>query len=96
MDELVFENPPPPRGTNAENEDIAEKLRTRPREWARIGAFSNADMLAANIKRGRPKAYEPAGAFEAVSRRVGQEWLLYVRYVGEPTTDSGQTEPQES
>ncbi|MDL5199683.1 hypothetical protein [Streptomyces sp. ALI-76-A] len=40
-------------------------------------------MMASNIKRGRPKAFEPAGAFDAASRKVEDETVLYVQYVGE-------------
>ncbi|MGW0875352.1 hypothetical protein ACWD3Z_33430 [Streptomyces sp. NPDC002740] len=36
-----------------------------------------------NIKRGRPKAFEPAEVFDAVSRKVEDERVLYVQYVGE-------------
>ncbi|WP_405775896.1 hypothetical protein [Streptomyces sp. NBC_01538] len=87
MDDLVFEDPPAPRKTNPAYEAVAEALRKRPREWARVGAFPSASMIACNIKRGRPKVFEPAGAFDAVSRKVEDETVLYVQYVGE-TKDS--------
>lgn len=46
-------------------------------------------MMASNIKRGRPKAFEPAGAFDAVSRKVEDETVLYVQYVGEAKDSEG-------
>ncbi|WP_405824117.1 hypothetical protein OG705_28905 [Streptomyces sp. NBC_00838] len=94
MENLVFESPPPPRKANPDNDAIADKLRKRHGEWAKVGAFTNAETTAANIRRGRPKAFEPSGAFEAVSRKVGDETFLYVRYVGDSSTDNDDTEKQ--
>lgn len=95
MDELVFEDPPAPRRTNPVNESVAEALRNRPGKWAKVGAFPTAHTLAANIKRGRPKEFAPAGAFEAVSRKIGDEFFLYVRYVGQPNAENNKTEKKE-
>ena len=83
MDDLVFEDPPAWRKTNPAYEAVAEALRKRPREWARVGAWPSAYMMASNIKRGRPKVFEPAGSFDAVARKVGDETFLYVQYIGE-------------
>lgn len=83
MDELVFEGPPPPRASRPELREVAQALRARPGEWARVGQFVQADMLAANIKRGKPVVFAPKGSFEAVSRRINGEFFLYARYVGE-------------
>ena len=94
MEDLVFEDPPPARKSPVKLGGVAEALRMRPREWARIGAFKNASMIASNIKRGKPKEFEPAGSFEAVSRKLGDDNFLWVRYVGEPV--NGATEQQES
>ncbi|MGW6604846.1 hypothetical protein [Streptomyces sp. NPDC055036] len=85
--ELVFEDPPPPAGGSGSSplSKVAEMLRERPGEWVRVGEFSDANLKAANIRRGKPVAFLPAGAFEAVARKTGGKSLLYVRFIGDAT-----------
>lgn len=89
MSEPMFENPPP-RVSGRHwgwHRQVASKLRARPREWALVGTYGSSDSassMARNIKMGRLKAYEPAGAFEATSRTVDKQARVYVRFMGEP------------
>ncbi|TXS35089.1 hypothetical protein [Streptomyces sp. t39] len=88
--ELVFEKPPgllifeaPPRTKHLQ---AAEAVRARPGEWARIGCYGSRDAAASvawQIRKGVRSAWRPVGAFQAVSRTVGGEFRVYVRYVGE-------------
>jgi hypothetical protein len=74
---------PPPAGTSKHNH-IAEELRARPGEWAvvqRKTSTARAASAAQAIRTGRLRAYAPAGAFEAKSRKVGDEYRVYARYV---------------
>lgn len=88
MDEIKWEEPPHRRTRKGSGRHaaIAAQLQSRPGEWAVIDTFDspgNAAGMAWNIN--NPKrmvAYQPAGAFEAVSRTVDGEYRLYVRYVG--------------
>lgn len=80
------------RNGAATNRDLAivDQLRARPQEWAHIATRANisaAGELARRIKRGGTVAFQPASAFEAVSRTVDGEYRVYARYVG--TTPTG-------
>ena len=79
---IKFQDPPPSATRRGLHEKIAAKLRKRPGEWALIQHMSsthNVDM----IQRGRVKPYQPAGSFEATSRKRDEGYDIYARYVGE-------------
>ena len=90
MVEIRFETPPDdlrsharPRGWHAET---AKRLRRRPAEWAVIDARDTAQKaggMAYAIRAAQLRAYEPAGAFQAVARKVEGEYRIYARFVGE-------------
>ncbi len=87
-DVFRWENPPPDaKGRNGKSlithELIASRLRGRPGHWALIHTTSAPSAIPRNITLGRIRAYAPAGTFQAVSRRVGDEFRIYVRFVGE-------------
>lgn len=70
--------------------EAARKLKARKGEWAKVADYPKAGTAAtiANIiKTGRSRFFEPAGAFEAVSRTVEGEHRVYARYVGEEKED---------
>jgi hypothetical protein len=67
---------------NARHLAIAEALRARPGEWARVERDGNAG-LAHHIRNGKIKPYQPAGVFEATSRRTPAGVDVWARYVGE-------------
>lgn len=86
---LLFEDPPSkprlaaPPGHHAK---VAAELKEHPGEWARIGLYgspSSAAAMAQGIRKGQLAAYRPAGAFEAVSRTVKNEYRVYARFTGE-------------
>lgn len=84
---IVWEEPYG-RAGRTEWQPIAEALRARPREWARVktGAKkSTGATLAARIKTGAIAPFRPAGAFEAKSRTIEDGTAVYARYVGEAT-----------
>lgn len=68
---------------------VAEALRAKPEQWAKV-ATGVSPNTAALIKKGKITAFRPAGSFEAVSRngvvassgaRIAD---TYARYVGTP------------
>jgi hypothetical protein len=82
---------------------LAGALRRHPGSWARLSGISdgNARATAQQIKAGAIVGFEPAGAFEAVSRVTGfradgkRTIGLWARYTGgsngqaaEPAADS--------
>jgi hypothetical protein len=66
--------------------EIADALKARPGEWARVTEgqkATTARTLAYRINTGKFVSFRPAGAFEAVSRKQGDGTFVYARYVGE-------------
>lgn len=90
---LVFEDPPEVRRKarpHGYHQEVAEELRTYAGEWARVDSYStpsSASSMAQSIRRANLAAYRPPGAFEATSRKVGNEFRVYARYVGEDSDD---------
>ncbi len=87
---ITFEEPPQPRkgGGSVLHAQAAAALRARPGQWARIGTYSNsgsASSMVQTIRMARTRAYEPAGAFEAVSRTVKGVHGVWARYKGGET-----------
>ncbi|MFH8409575.1 hypothetical protein ACH4FX_33055 [Streptomyces sp. NPDC018019] len=80
--------PQPRRRTNAPAMRFtaaAEMLKARPGQWARVQKRekrARAATAAYQINRGLLAAFRPAGSFEAASRTVDGEYLVYARYVG--------------
>ena len=86
MTELKWEEPPPAARGPLGYEETAQQLKAKPGQWAIVATFprrSNAGTLSHNIRIGRTAAWQPAGDFEAVSRKVGEEVRVYARYLGE-------------
>ncbi len=87
---IVWENPPavepgPVAKTRPDMADFADELRAHPGQWARYPrpiADASAPPTARAIRLGHRQAWEPAGAFEAVTRTVGGRRIVFVRYVG--------------
>lgn len=84
MSEFIWEEPPVlKRAGPAYNEkypDLANRLRRRPGEWARIltmGTKESAQTTANALRHGKKKGFED-GRFEAVSRELD----VYARYLG--------------
>lgn len=65
--------------------EVARQLKERPGEWAVVAEDIQRTYVTA-VKKGRIRAFQPAGTFEAISRgsgtEVGRAGKLYVRYVG--------------
>jgi hypothetical protein len=84
---IVWEDPPESRGRGSRTAWKAEAamLRRAPGKWARVSektgkdAYGAAQTLAYNIRRGKLRAFQPAGDFEA--RASGG--VVWVRFVGE-------------
>jgi hypothetical protein len=67
---------------------IAAALKERRGEWAVIAegiTRGQATGWASNVSAGRFLSYQPKGAFEALSRKNGDDasYKVYARYVGE-------------
>lgn len=86
---IQWETPPAPRrGREVQDHSaFAETLRSRPSQWARdprvFPSKSTAYTAAASICHGRAKAFRPAGTFEAVTRTIDGESVVYARFVGD-------------
>ena len=99
MSDLVWEDPPAPIKGSAKwhrYADVAESLKAKPGQWARVGEFtqpSQAGGLSSRIKSGRD-AFCPRGSFESTMRtiksdRAGQRIIrVYARYVGDISPSS--------
>lgn len=94
MAELEWADPPPGKGARyavpRKHHETAAQLKAKPGLWARV-LVSDRDramrIAAHQIKNGQLAAYRPARAFEAVSRKVGDEFHVFARYVGEKTDE---------
>lgn len=91
--ELIWEEPPEvARGRGAEPKyaRILATLQDRPGEWARLSVPEVKDIapLVTSINGGTLKGVA-AGDYEATSRTVDGERLLYVRYIGSTPFDAG-------
>ncbi|MFD7236436.1 hypothetical protein ACFWAT_14160 [Streptomyces syringium] len=80
---------PPPAGKSTKHRRIAQELRAHPDVWGvveRAETIARAASAAQAIRTAKLHAYEPRGAFEAVSRTVSEagvaEHRVYARYVG--------------
>jgi hypothetical protein len=86
--------PDPPRGprlgARERNQRLGAQLRSDPGKWAVV--FETASQMSAascvrDIKHGIRGGFRPAGAFEAVARKVyGGGYEVYARFVGDPPT----------
>lgn len=68
---------------------VADELRANPGRWALIHESADAGRrvdLAFRICRGEPKAFAPAGDYEAVTRTRGGGLRVYARYLGDGDT----------
>jgi hypothetical protein len=92
---LRWENPPERAyGTGrpklTEDEKAAAAMRRHPGRWLLLRADANSS-LAYQIKTGQNRAFQPAGAFEAVARGIktgnGSRGKIYCRYIGEGDGD---------
>lgn len=88
--DIKWEEPPGPTRAANQNQMLAEALKERPGQWARVTDYTETDITAttatnrasaraASIKNGSIKAFRPdeAGSFEA----VGRQGVVYARYV---------------
>lgn len=69
---------------------IAQELRARPGQWARIEkpySETGSRKFAYKVCTGRSVAFTPAGDFEAVRRFEEGEHFVYVRYLGDGVND---------
>lgn len=84
---MEWKSPPKPvryKRSNTEWTDIAQALKENPNEWAKIAENINPSTVT-HIRKGRLKAFEPAGVFEASGHgrtEKGYTKELYARYVG--------------
>lgn len=100
---LEWKEPPNPvryKKDNIKWSDIADMLRGRPNEWAMVAEDVNPSVVT-HIRRGRLKAFEPEGMFDASGQgrnERGYTKELYVRFIGETVAKSetaSETDPEE-
>jgi hypothetical protein len=70
----------------------AAAMRANPGKWTRLPTDrmtqGSKSGMASNISRGRNTAYEPAGAFEAITRKQSDDdYAVWARFVGGDETD---------
>lgn len=90
---MKWETPPDAPNRRDTPKRIAEALRSKPGTWARVREYptasptsmenSGAQQFAYIINSGNTPAFQPAGSFEAVARRVDDNTAgVWARYVG--------------
>lgn len=96
---MEWKSPPKPvryKRSNTEWNDIAQALKDNPNEWAKIAENINPSTVT-HIRKGRLKAFEPAGVFEASGHgrtEKGHTKELYARYVGERSATTTASAPE--
>ena len=84
---MEWKTPPKPvryKRSNTEWNEIADRLRANPNEWAKVAEDINPSTVT-HIRKGRLQAFTPAGSFEASGHGrtdKGYTKELYVRFVG--------------
>ncbi|QCX77872.1 hypothetical protein C9F11_21200 [Streptomyces sp. YIM 121038] len=93
---IVFEDLPPstrrPSDSDFRHADTAKKLKAQPHAWCRVQKRKkrgDAATAAYQIRNGILAAFRPAGAFEAKSKTVNDEFFVYARYVGGASASDG-------
>lgn len=87
-EKIDWTSPPPPkqrgRPKGSKWDALAAELKANPGRWARIGEDIPTSIVSV-INHGDRLCFQPAGAFEAVTRNHTSRWQadVYVRYVGE-------------
>jgi hypothetical protein len=79
---IIKQDPPAQRRTG-KYDDIADQLANDMGSWYRIATGLSSGSLAAGINNGKVGAFQPKGAFEAVSRTQDDGVAVWARYVGE-------------
>jgi putative sterol carrier protein len=79
---VEWEEPPPPP---TKQPDFVAELKANPDRWAVIAICKVRSTAAAYVHRIRTGGFvwsRPAASFEAVYRKVEDEFRVYARYVG--------------
>lgn len=83
---ITWEEPPPSqrgRKLSPRLAAIADALKARPNEWAKVSEGETNDGLATSIRRGRAVAFRD-GKYEARSaKQEDRTYTIYARYLGE-------------
>jgi len=88
MEEMTWQEPPNPVRYKRNSIDwatISDNLKANPGEWAVVAHDVNPSVVT-HIRKGRLKAFSPAGDFEASGQGRNDDGYtkdLYVRFVGE-------------
>ena len=92
MSVFRFEEPPAPQsGRPSSHAEAVQALKERPGEWGIVTICStsaSSGSTARAIRTGVRRAWQPAGDFEAVSRKVDGEYRVYARYMPDPDRSS--------
>jgi hypothetical protein len=83
--EIVWQDPPPAAPSwHHRFEAVAATLRQNPNRWARVAEYSTANgaQVSASKINNHGTRYFTKGEFEATARVEGDQYFLYVRYVG--------------
>ena len=82
--ELVWEEPPAQRGGRAVSERhavIADALKKKPGEWAKVGQSETNDGLATAIRKSKAVSFRD-GVYEARSVKTGEKsYDIFARYI---------------
>lgn len=81
---LVWEEPPAQRGgraVSARHQEIAQKLKERPGEWAKVAVGESNDGLATSIRKSVGVSFRD-GVYEARSVKTGEkQYDIYARFI---------------
>ena len=78
--------PTPPGNTGrrptGRYDTLAAQLRQHPGRWAVTRSRKTvATSLVGHIRHGQLQAFTPTGDYDATSRRIGDTWAVYARYL---------------
>lgn len=64
---------------------IANDLRANPDKWGVVYEDTKDPSISYRIKNGRSPWFQPAGSFDAEYHRDGSVFIVYAKYLGEPS-----------
>lgn len=92
MSSFIWEDPPRPGPGAKTQPDWADELMANPGKWARItdlGGHKTVEALANALKKKSGWVRYTPGRWEAVTRQIGREHRVYVRYFAD-TQEGGE------
>lgn len=92
MSEIVWEDPAPAAFGSQRGhwQDVLEVVRSTPGEWARIRTAPTQGRCSSTKQWLRNASYVVPAEWEFTTRKIGDEYALYARFVGKPALKAAQ------